>query len=113
MKARFEILEGLNPVLFQTFDCVERYEPDERTDAKLCYIAVREAQNVVEELVLFVPNLYVVLAHLLHRSADIRVVLEELRRQTFVCAVLFRKLKRDAHEVEAEHTHPAGRVRLL
>ncbi len=52
-------------------------------------------------------------AHLLHRRADVGIVLKELRRQSLVDAVLFRQLKRDAHQVEAEHAHPARRVRLF
>src|SRR5207253_2996068 len=41
------------------------------------------------------------------------VVLEELRRQTFVGAVILREYQGDEHEVEAEHAHPARRVRLF
>ena len=44
---------------------------------------------------------------------DVDVVLEELGRQPLVDAVLLGQLQGDAHQVQAEHPHPAGRVGLL
>ena len=112
-EVRVEFGERLDPVLFQTLDGVERDEADERADAKFPVGAVSVAQNVVEKFVALVPELKVLPAHVLHRRADVCVVLEELRREALVRLVLFREFERDAHEVEAEHPHPAGRVGLF
>ena len=50
---------------------------------------------------------------MLHGVRDVDVVLEELRRQPLVDRVLLGQLERDAHQVQAEHPHPAGGVGLL
>ena len=112
-EVRVEFGERLDPVLFESLDGIERDEADERAHAELPVCAVGVAQNVVEKFVALVPELKVLPAHVLHRRADVRVVLEELRREALVCLVFLREFERDAHEVEAEHSHPAGRVGLL
>ena len=68
------------------FDGEQRNQADQRTDLELVEAAVGIAQHVVEESVLFVPELIVAAAHVLHRAADVDEVLEELRRQRLVDA---------------------------
>src|SRR3712207_7745263 len=46
--------------------------------------SVRVAEHVVEEFILLVPQLITDAAHLLHRRADVDIVLKELRRERFV-----------------------------
>ena len=40
-------------------------------------------------------------------------MLEKLRRHSLIDGVVARELERDPHQIETEHTHPAGRVGLL
>ena len=51
--------------------------------------------------------------HLLHRSADVHVVLEELGGERLVDLVLFGQFQRNPHEGQAEHSHPAGGIGLF
>ena len=87
--------------------------PTSERTRNLWKLPVGIAQHVVEEAVLLVPQLIVAAAHVLHRAADVDEVLEELRRHRLVGAVVVRQLQGDAHHVEAEQAHPAGRVGLL
>ena len=75
--------------------------------------AVGVAEHVVEKAVPLAPQRDRRFADVLHRRADVDVVLEEFRRETFVRGVGFRQLERDAHHHEREHPHPSGGVRLL
>src|SRR5271165_7549346 len=70
-------------------------------------------QNVVEELVLLVPQSDAGLAEVVHRLRDVQEVLEELGGDIFVDRIVLRQLERDAHEIQGVHGHPAGSVRLI
>lgn len=69
------------PHLFfpQHFDGEHGYQAYQRPHTKLVKLAVRVTQNVVEKSILFVPQLIVAPAHLLHGGADVDVMLEKLR----------------------------------
>ena len=108
-----ELRELLDPIRLQPLDGEQRNQADQRADAELVEPAVGIAQHVVEEAVLLVPQLIVAAAHVLHGGGDVDVVLEELDRQPLVDAVLLRQLQGDAHQVQAEHPHPAGGVGLF
>ena len=92
---------------------VERNQPDERAHFELVKAAIRIAEDVIEESILFIPQLIVAAAHVLHGAADVDEVLEELRGHRLVGTVLVRQLERDAHHVQAEESHPARRVGLF
>ena len=109
----FEIFEGGDPVGLQPLDGVERDDADQRAHAELVELAVRVAQHIIEKLFALVPQAVIAPAAPLHRRADVDVMLEEFRRQPFVHRVLFGQLDGNAHEVQTEHAHPAGGVRLL
>jgi len=83
-----------------------RDQADQGANAEFVKLAIRVTQDVVEEAVLLVPNL-------LHRHADVDVMLEELGREPFIGLVLFRQLQRDPHHVQAEEAHPSGAVGLF
>src|SRR2546423_11569157 len=72
---RAKVFKGLDPIIFQPLDGVERDEADERAHAKFVEDIILAAQYVIEEAVLLIPELIIALAHVLHRRADIDVVL--------------------------------------
>ena len=110
---RAEFGERFEPLLLQPLDGEHRYQPDQRAHAELVVAAVRVREHVVEKTVLLIPHLDAAAAHVLHRGADVNVVLEKLRGRRLVSLVLPRQLERDAHHVQAKHPHPARAVGLL
>jgi hypothetical protein len=70
-------------------------------------------QDVVEELVLVVPEPDARFAQVVHGLGNMEKMLEELGRDVLVHMVVLGELERDAHEVERVHRHPAGAVRLV
>src|SRR3569832_1144205 len=105
--------EGREPVFLQSFHGEQRNQPHQRAHAELGVAAVALAQHVVKETVLFVPQLVIAVAHVLHGGADVDEVLEELGGEALVTLVLKRELERDAHHVQRIHRHPPGGVALL
>ena len=104
--------EGLDPLFLETLDRVQRNEPDQRPYPERHTAPVAEPQDVVEEPILGVPEGAVAADHL-HRRADVDVVFEEFRGQTFVDGVGLRQFERDPHHHQREHAHPARGVALL
>ena len=70
-------------------------------------------QNVVVKFVLLIPQPDAFAAKFVHCRGDAEEVLEKLGRDIFVNVVLSRELNRDPHQVQREHSHPAGAVALL
>ena len=76
-----ELLERLDPALFQPLDREQGDQADQRADPELVEPAVGVAEDVVEEAVLLVPERVIAVAHVLHGAGDQHVMLEELGRQ--------------------------------
>ena len=111
--ALLEVLERIDPLLLKALDRVQGHQAHEGSDPEFLEGAIGKAKDVVEEAVRLVEELVVPPAHPLHGRAHIDIVLEELGGEALVGLVLSRKLEGDAHEVQAEHAHPAGGVGLF
>ena len=70
-------------------------------------------QHIVVKFILLVPEPDSLAAEIVHRAGDPEEMLEEFGRDIFVNRILARELERDAHHVQAKHSHPAGAVALL
>ena len=91
----------------------QRQEPDHRPHLEPCRDAVRQAQHVVEEPVLLVPQLVLVVADPVHRRGDEQEVLGELEHHVLVERVVLGELDRDPEHALREERHPRRAVRLL
>src|SRR5438445_3161524 len=78
-----EDCKRLDPLLFEAFDGVERNQSDQGPNTKWNRRPVWKAQQVVEKPILLVPQRAIAANHL-HGRADVDVMLEEFRRQSFV-----------------------------
>ena len=76
-------------------------------------LAVGQAQHVVEEPVLLVPELVLVVADAVHRRGDEQEVLGELEHHVLVERVVRGELERDPEHALREERHPRRAVRLL
>ena len=76
-------------------------------------LAVGQVEHVVIEFILSVPQADAFLADVVYRLGDVEEVLEELRGDVLIDFVVLRQFKRDAHEVERIHRHPARAVGLV
>src|SRR4051794_4288898 len=70
-------------------------------------------QHIVEESILLVPKRVVAPTHVPHGGTDVDIVLEKFESCALIHLVVMSQLEGDAHQVEAEHAHPTGCVRLL
>src|SRR5262247_890159 len=102
-----------HPAFCQTLNGVQGNQAHERAHTEFVVTAIGIAQGVVEEPITLAPQLVADAPHLLHRRADIHVVLEKFGSERFVGRIFSCQLQRNAHQVEAEHAHPARGVRLL
>ena len=89
-------------------DREERNQADHRAHLERLHAAVRQAQRVVEEAVVLVPE-----PERVHRVGDVHEVLEELARHVLVARVVPAELHGDLQQVETVHRHPARPVGLL
>ena len=88
----------------------QRQQPDHRAHLEALRAAVGQAEDVVEEAVLLVPELVVVLADAVHRGGDEREVLRELQHHLAVHRLVRRELEGDAEHALREEGHPRGAV---
>src|SRR5205823_1470731 len=65
-----------------------------------------------EKAVRFIPESGALVSHARHGLRDVEEMLEELRREILVDMVVNRQLQRHSHQVQCEHGHPTGAVRL-
>src|SRR3954452_7430979 len=70
-------------------------------------------QHIVEELILFIPEIDALLTPVIHGAGTMHKMLEELRRDIFIGGIGHRQLEGHHHQVQAIHAHPAGRIALL
>src|SRR6202040_3231702 len=83
------------------------------SQSKFMKFPIGKAQDIIEEAIVFVPQLIVSAAHFLHGRPDVDKLLEEFRGQLRVRAVVVGQFQGNAHQVKTEETHPAGGVGLL
>src|ERR1700693_1188014 len=76
-------------------------------------VPIGKAQDIIEEAIVFVPQLVVAAAHFLHGRPDVDKMLEELCGQLLIRAVVVRQFQGDSHQVKTEEPHPAAGVGLL
>ena len=88
----------------------QRQQADHRTHLETLRGAVGQAEDVVEEAVLLVPELVVVVADAVHRGGDEREVLGELQHHLAVHRVVLGELEGDAEHALREEGHPRGAV---
>ena len=70
-------------------------------------------KHVVEEPVLFVPQVDAVAARIAHGAGDFEEVFKELRCDVLVDRPVERQFERDAQQVQRVHRHPRGAVGLF
>ena len=71
-----------------------------------------QVEDVVEEAVLLVPERDSLATQIVECAGDVQEVLEELRRDVLVDAVLASQLEGDLHHLQAVEAHPGGPVGL-
>src|ERR1700693_3550417 len=76
-------------------------------------VPIGKAQDIIEEAIVFVPQLIVAAAHFLHGRPDVDKMLEELCCQLLIRAIALSQFQGDAHQIKTEETHPASGVGLL
>src|ERR1700758_2653771 len=105
-----KLLVVLNIVELQCLSSVKRDDSDEGPNTKLVEASVGKTKHIVEKPVVVVPKRIFLAAHVLHGRSNVDVVLEELECEAFVRLVLTGQFQSNAHQVEAEHAHPAGGI---
>ena len=108
-----KFVKRFDPSHLQPLDGEQRDQADKRPHPKLLMAAIGVDEHVVKEAVFFVEQRVLAPPHVLHGIGDVGVMLEELRGEPLVDRVFPRQLQRDPHQVEAEHSHPTGGIRLL
>ena len=98
---------------FEDFDGEQRNQPDHRADLHRHVPAVGQAKVVVIKFVLVVPQAERIVANAVDGGRDVEEMLEKLRRDVLINAVVLREFERDAHQVQAIHRHPARAVGLV
>src|SRR5260221_6265122 len=88
-------------------------QPDQRAHLQQQARVEREAQDIVKELVLLVPQRDMLFTDVLHRRGDVHEVIDILQEDILVGGVLFGELERHTDHVDTEHRHPARAVALL
>ena len=106
-----QLRDDLGPV---DRDRAQRQQPDERADLEPRRELSGDAQHVVEEAVLWVPQRIGAVTRLaVHGGGDRDDVLVELDRHLLVGRIDYRQLERDIeHDLRVER-HPRRSVRLL
>ena len=110
---RQQVVAELHSLERQDRRGAQRQEPDHRTHLEPRGASVRQAEHVVEEPVLLVPQLIVVVADPVHRRGDEQEVLCELEHHVLVDRVVRGELERDPEHALREERHPRRAVRLL
>src|SRR5215472_18062840 len=83
-EVRLELLKSGDIGESQRLSGVDGNDAHERADSELGERSVGEAQHVVEEAVVFIPQRVLPAAHVLHRGADVDVMLEKLEGEALV-----------------------------
>src|SRR5262245_16209543 len=109
-----EPAQTLKNLRFERLDRKKRDQPDHRPHLERKSCAVRQVQRIVEESILFIPEIQILTRALLaDRMTDIQEVLPEFAGDVFVRGVLVCELYRDRQQVQRVHRHPARAIRLL
>ena len=76
-------------------------------------VVIRQMQYIIEEAILFIPELDALTAAIVHGFRDINEMFKELAGHVTIRVVFLGQLQRNRKHVQAIHSHPASAVRLL
>ena len=107
-----EFGQRVEHVGLERLDREKRHQAHERADLERDVLARVEMEDVVEELVVLVPQGCRVDIDAVERTGDVQEVLEELGRQVLVDAVFGCQLEGNCEHVERVHPHPRRAVGL-
>src|SRR5512135_1487933 len=92
----------------QSFDGKEWNQSDQGPDLERNPFTAGEAEVVIKEAVLVVPQGTAISAHMIHGVGYVKKVLKKLAGDILVTGVVLSQFECDREQIQTIHRHPAG-----